>query len=143
LAEDKIDEATQFSNLIKERFKESIQNDPEIKLSINMVELRNLIKGKLFIIKIVGDLMELEKKYKENPKDLNIKYEYAGTLFIKKPGLDDKKISINLLLEILKADLSWEGQKAKHLILKMFEVLGSDSPITKSGRSKLASLLFK
>eukprot|EP01080_Neovahlkampfia_damariscottae_P007376 gene7376-11698_t len=135
VSKNEVESAIQFTDLLKEKFQNEIKENPEIKVIVSMTEIYQLV-GK------VSEIQEIQKNLQTNPKDLNAKFELAAYIFINEPGLDKKEIAVHEALEILKVDPKWNEGKARNLLVKMFEVLG-DCDITKKGRSKMASYLFK
>ncbi len=43
---------------------------------------------------------------------------------------------------ILRKDINFQEGKAKEAMLKIFEILGNQDPVTRKYRSKLATLLY-
>ena len=82
---------------------------------------------------------ELEIKFKENPNDLNTRYELAKSQIINK----DYSESINNLLFIIEKNKDWNNNKAKTELLNIFSLLGDSDPLTMNGRSRLSNLIFK
>ncbi len=70
--------------------------------------------------------------------DLPLNYELAQA-YIKEGEFDE---AIEAIFKIMQKDLDWNEKKARHLLLKIFDALGSDSDITKTGRRRLSTLLF-
>ncbi len=85
-----------------------------------------------------GEVSVLEQKMLADPHNLQIKYDYAEACFAK--GLKDK--SVDALIDIIRANRTWEDDKAKILLLKYFEGWGFADPISVAGRKKLSSVLF-
>ena len=82
---------------------------------------------------------ELEKKFKENPNDLDTRYELAKSQIINK----DYSEAINNFLFIIDKNKDWNNKKAKTELLNIFSLLGDSDPLTIEGRSKLSNLIFK
>ena len=135
VSKNEIENAIQFAKILKEKFSDELKENPEIKVIISMIEIYELVGQ-------VSDVEEIQKKLQTNPNDLNAKFEMAAYIFINEPGLEKKEIAVHEVLEILKVNSKWNDGKARSLLVKMFEVLG-DCDITKKGRSKMASYLFK
>ena len=103
-------------------------------------EIVDLIKSKDYLENMdVQEDSELEKKFKKNPNDLNIRYELAKSQIINK----DYSEAINNLLFIIEKNKGWKDNKAKTELLNMFSLLGSSDPLTMEGRSRLSNLIFK
>lgn len=85
-----------------------------------------------------GDLSVLEQKIASHPDDLNIKFDYAESCFAH--GQKDK--AVDALISIIRANRTWEDDKAKTLLLKYFEGWGFADPASVAGRKKLSIVLF-
>ena len=83
-------------------------------------------------------LSEAEASLARNPNDLKARY----TLALAHTAANRSEEAVNGLLEILRRDRQWEEGKARHQLLKMFEALGPDDPVTIDARRQLSSLLF-
>ncbi len=103
-------------------------------------EIIELIKSKEYLENMdVQKVSELELKFKENPNDLNTRYELAKSQIINK----DFSEAINNLLFIIEKNKGWNNNKAKAELLNMFSLLGDSDPLTMEGRSRLSNLIFK
>tara|TARA_Y100000591_G_C21805517_1_gene684595 strand:- start:598 stop:1503 length:906 start_codon:yes stop_codon:yes gene_type:complete len=103
-------------------------------------EIVDLIKSKDYLENMdVQELSDLEIKFKENPNDLNTRYELAKSQIINKDYLD----AINNLLFIIEKNKEWNKNKAKKELLNIFSLLGDSNPLTMEGRSRLSNLIFK
>ena len=103
-------------------------------------EIVDLIKSKDYLENIdVKEVSDLEIKFKENPNDLNIRYELAKSQIINK----DYSEAINNLLFIIGKNKDWNSNQAKIELLNIFSLLGDSNPLTMDGRSKLSNLIFK
>ena len=83
-------------------------------------------------------LSEAESDVARNPDDLKARYALALAHIAANRFQD----AVSGLLEILRRDRQWEDGKARRQLLKMFEALGSDNPVTIEARRQLSSLLF-
>ena len=100
----------------------------------------DLIKSKEYLENIdVEEASDLEIKFKENPNDLNTRYELAKSQIINKAYLE----AINNLLFIIEKNKEWNNNKAKIELLNIFSLLGDSNPLTMEGRSRLSNLIFK
>ena len=103
-------------------------------------EIVDLIKSKDYLENIdVQEDSELEKKFKENPNDLNTRFEMAKSQIINK----DYSEAINNLLFVIEKNKDWNNNKAKTELLNMFSLLGDTDPLTMEGRTRLSNLIFK
>ncbi len=85
-----------------------------------------------------GDLGALERRIVLDPADLQAKFDYAESCFAH--GQKDK--AVDALISIIRADRTWQDDKAKTLLLKYFEGWGFADPASVAGRKKLSSVLF-
>ena len=83
-------------------------------------------------------LEEIELRYKNNPKNINVILELAEKYFA------DKKIdeSLELLLHNFSKNNQKDKDKIKNSLIKYFEILGNNNDKTKSYRKKLSSIMF-
>ncbi|MDA9708332.1 thioredoxin [Alphaproteobacteria bacterium] len=103
-------------------------------------DIVDLIKSKDYLENMdIQEDSELEKKLKENPNDLNTRYELAKSQIVNK----DYSEAINNLLFIIEKNKGWKDNKAKTELLNMFSLLGPSDPMTMEGRSRLSNLIFK
>lgn len=85
-----------------------------------------------------GDLGILEQKMIAHPDDLQTKFDYAESCFAH--GQKDK--AVDALISIIRANRTWQDDKARTLLLKYFEGWGFADPASVSGRKKLSIVLF-
>ncbi len=79
-------------------------------------------------------LGKLEKK----PKDHQARYDLA----VQHLGALDIESAIDDIVELTRLDREWQEQKARKLLLEIFDVLGNDHPLTGQGRRRLSTVLF-
>jgi putative thioredoxin len=86
----------------------------------------------------VEDVAEARTRLDKNGDDHKARYDLALALF----GLGQREEAIEELLESLRRDRKWNNRAAQKLLLRMFEAMGADDPLTHTGRQRLSALLF-
>lgn len=79
-------------------------------------------------------LANLEK----NPKDAQSRYDLA----VHHLAVLDIESAIDDIVELTRRDREWQEQKARKLLLEIFDALGNDHPLTGQGRRRLSTVLF-
>ena len=85
-----------------------------------------------------GETAALEEKVAANPQDHQARFDLALAYY----GDGANEQAIDALLDILRANLSWNEGAAREQLVKIFEALGDAHPNTVEGRQKMASVLF-
>ncbi|MFA7428803.1 MAG: thioredoxin [Rhodospirillaceae bacterium] len=85
-----------------------------------------------------GEIGELEAKVAANPGDHQARYNLAMAYF----GAGRRQETADTLLDIMKADRTWNDEQARKQLLKLFEAFGPTDPVTVGARRKLSALLF-
>jgi len=86
----------------------------------------------------LGDPVALELRLADNPKDHQARFDLAMI----RNALGEREQAADLLLDIVKADRTWQDDGARNQLLKFFEAWGMTDPATLSARRRLSSLLF-
>ncbi|MBI1214943.1 MAG: thioredoxin [Alphaproteobacteria bacterium] len=84
------------------------------------------------------DAAALEGKIAQNPKDLQAYYDLAR----QKIARADLEGAVDALVTLTQKDREWEEQKARRLLLDLFEAMGPQHPLTAQGRRRLSAILF-
>ena len=87
----------------------------------------------------LGDAADLLRRIEADPADHQARFDYA--LALNARGKRDD--AANALLDIIKADRSWNDDGARVQLLKFFEEWGFADPASAAGRRKLSGLLFR
>ena len=85
-----------------------------------------------------GDVAELLKSLEQDPKNHETRFDLANLYYQN----GDYEQAIDALLAIIQASRDWNDGKAREQLLKFFEALGTQNPLTMSGRRTLSTILF-
>lgn len=85
------------------------------------------------------ELLELTTRVANTPGDLDARFDLANLLASQNRHED----AVEQLLAILERNLQWKDGAAREQLLKIFEVAGPKSEITRDGRRRLSSLMFR
>jgi putative thioredoxin len=83
--------------------------------------------------------LDLSMRVKNSPDDLDARFELAGLL----AGQGKHEDAAEHLLYILSKKLDWKEGAAKEQLLKIFEAAGPKAEVTKEGRRRLSSIMFR
>ena len=107
------------------------ENHPEIVAVRAALELEELSQN-------VGDLTSLEAAISSNPADHQSRFDLAVGLAAK----GDNEDAARHLLEIIRKDRRWNEEAARKQLVRLFEILGPEDPVTMDARRKLSAILF-
>ncbi|MBU6319915.1 MAG: thioredoxin [Alphaproteobacteria bacterium] len=85
------------------------------------------------------ELLELTTRVANTPGDLDARFALANLLASQNRHED----AVEQLFAILERNLQWNEGAAKEQLLKIFEVTGPKSDVTRDGRRRLSSLMFR
>ena len=85
-----------------------------------------------------GELNSLKDEYEKNKNNLDNVYKLALALYAE----DKMQDSMELLIESIKIDKTWNDGAAQKQLLEMFSALGFDNSDVVKYRKKLSSILF-
>ncbi len=87
----------------------------------------------------LGDTADLLRRMEADPFDHQARFDYALALNAR----GKRQEAADALLDIIKADRSWNEDGARLQLLKFFEEWGFADPASASGRRRLSGLLFR
>ena len=110
---------------------EALKNKSEILALQAQIDLSNQAEG-------VGEINDLRSTLTNDKNNHQARFDLALALFTK----GETSEAIQELLTIFKVDQEWNDDAARQQLFKIFDILGSENPISLSGRRQLASMLF-
>ena len=114
-----------------EEVPEALKNKAEILALQAQIDLSNQAEG-------VGEINDLRSTLINDENNQQARFDLALALFTK----GETSEAIQELLTIFRVDQEWNDDAARQQLFKFFDILGSENPITLSGRRQLASMLF-
>ena len=114
-----------------EEIPDALKNKSEILALQAQIDLSNQAEG-------VGEINDLRSTLINDENNHQTRFDLALALFTK----GDTSEAIQELLTIFRDDQEWNDDAARQQLFKFFDILGSENPITLSGRRQLASMLF-
>ena len=114
-----------------EEIPDALKNKSEILALQAQIDLSNQAEG-------VGEINDLRSTLTNDENNHQVRFDLALALFTK----GETSEAIQELLTIFRIDQEWNDDAARQQLFKFFDILGSENPITLSGRRQLASMLF-
>jgi putative thioredoxin len=123
-----MERARQFANLIPEDQRKS----PAVSAIFSTLELAAHVAEP-------DEALELTTRVGNSPTDWDARFELAQLL----AGQGKHEEAADHLLTILERNLNWKDGAAKEQLLKIFDAAGPKADVTREGRRRLSSLLFR
>jgi putative thioredoxin len=114
-----------------EEIPDALKNKAEILALQAQIDLSNQAEG-------VGEIYDLRSALTNDENNHQARFDLALALFTK----GETSEALQELLTIFRIDQEWNDDAARQQLFKFFDILGSENPITLSGRRQLASMLF-
>ena len=114
-----------------EEIPDALKNKAEILALQAQIDLSNQAEG-------VGEINDLRSTLTNDKNNHQARFDLALALFTS----GETSEAIQELLTIFRVDQEWNDDAARQQLFKIFDILGSENPITLSGRRQLASMLF-
>ena len=114
-----------------EEIPDTLKNKAEILTLQAQIDLSNQEEG-------VGEVNDLRLTLTNDENNHQARFDLALALFTK----GEANEAIQELLTIFRVDQEWNDDAARQQLFKIFDILGSENPISLSGRRQLASMLF-
>ena len=114
-----------------EEIPDALKNKSEILALQAQIDVSNQAEG-------VGEINDLRSTLSNDENNHKTRFDLALALFTK----GETSEAIQELLTIFRVDQEWNDDAARQQLFKFFDILGSENPITLSGRRQLASMLF-
>ncbi len=86
----------------------------------------------------VGDLAALQARLENHPGDHQARFDLSVGLAAK----GDNAHAADHLLEIIRADRKWNDEAARKQLVRLFEIMGPEDPVTLDARRRLSAILF-
>ena len=84
------------------------------------------------------DLQGLRARVEAAPDDHQARYDLALALF----GAGQREAAMDELLAIVAKSRAWNDEEARKQLVKFFEIMGHQDPLTVETRRRLSSILF-
>lgn len=108
-----------------------VKANPEVAAALSAVELAEQSKES-------GDIAKLRAAVAARPGDMQARFDLAVALY----GKGQTEPAIDELLELVRADRSWNDEAARKQLVKIFEALGFSHPTAVAARRRLSTILF-
>ena len=115
-----------------EGLEDAIRNSKEVNAVRTALELQAAAAD-------TGEADELRKKIEADPADHESRYNLALALY----GQGNSDEAVDQLIESIRRNRTWNEEAARKQLLKIFEAAGPKAEVTKEGRRRLSTLLFR
>lgn len=85
-----------------------------------------------------GGIADLKRRVAENPRDFQARLDLSLAL----GAQGDREEALELLLDLVRMDRTWNDEAARKQLLQFFDAWGPKEPLVAEGRRKLSSILF-
>eukprot|EP01129_Flabellula_baltica_P009427 TRINITY_DN384_c0_g1_i1.p1 TRINITY_DN384_c0_g1~~TRINITY_DN384_c0_g1_i1.p1 ORF type:complete len:367 (+),score=80.28 TRINITY_DN384_c0_g1_i1:180-1280(+) len=125
-----VQSANELIDALKEQYPQQL-SDVFINSVISKISLGELA---------IGDISEADllKKIEENPKDIEALYQLGVVYY----SQSDYENSISYLLKSIRQDINWNEKAAYTMVMKIFDHLGPNDPLTIKGRRRLGNYVY-
>lgn len=120
------------AQLLIDEAPEEISKLPAFSQALTALEVANSASGG------EGNIEDFERRIKKDENDHQARIDLALAFF----ASGRKEDAANALLDSIALDGQWSEQAARKELLKLFEAMGYEDPVTLSARRRLSSLLF-
>jgi len=118
------------ASALMETLSDEQKEQPEARELIAQIKLAGQLKD-------LGDPAELEQRIEQDANDLQARLEMAQYL----AASGQHEAALQLLLEVMQKDASFNDGAARKALLGIFDLLGSDNPLVKTYRRRMMTLL--
>jgi putative thioredoxin len=118
------------ASALMETLSDEQKEQPEARELIAQIKLAGQLKD-------LGDPAELEQRIEQDANDLEARLEMAQYL----AASGQHEAALQLLLEVMQKDASFNDGAARKALLGIFDLLGSDNPLVKTYRRRMMTLL--
>lgn len=80
----------------------------------------------------------LQQRIQNNPTDYQIHYDLSLAYFLQ----GNREQAVEVLLDLVKIAPEWQEQKARKHLLQLFDIFGTQHPLTIATRRRLSKILF-
>lgn len=138
VAEGNLSDAQELSSVLEQSYAKDLPA-PEVQQALTALELALTAGGSVGSSSEIQETIEkLSKAISDNPNDLDSRFALSNALW----ASSQQQAAVQALLDMIKIDKHWNEQSAKKLLLKYWESLGPDHPLTISSRKRFSSLWF-